>query len=933
MKNLFRKKIKIGIVFPIFLLFSLATLFIFHAQNAQSTPGSVCGTPTAERCLNSNNCSVETCQRPSPESPGVCVIDSYSSSCSCGTESNHLGNGRCEPFLGENSNDNSECSTGSLGRTLTCSITTPPSSNLDGCCPTQFATTTLGIPDPDCCIAPNTCGDARVTAPEQCDPGADHIGPNKACLPGCILNVCGDGDRSPTEECDNGSTGPNANGNDNCSTTCTIPRCEDHSLNRSNETCETLEGGAVVTRNATLLTRNCRSATSPAPCTYCGDTILNATAGETCDDGLNNGNPSSVCKSDCAINTCGDGHVGRLIEGKTIRDEQCDDGNRIDTDACRNDCRTATCGDGAVQAGVEICDDGNRNDNDACRNSCQPATCGDGALQAGVEQCDDGNIVNGDGCEANCTIPSCGNAIRESGEDCDDGNTNNNDACTNSCRNAGCGDGFVHTVANGGTEECDAGRLNGTENSCTGDCRNPVCGDGTINRTVEQCDSRDGVSRFRITPPTGNACRLTGTESCTYCGDGIKQDSEACDLGSNNGQTGFNCTNSCNIPPRCGDGTIDTSTGEQCDLGDANNTGLPNASGQSCNPTCTNVTCGDGFIRSGETCDGSATSSDLGFLNLEGCRPATSPLNPSSCTYCGDGIKQSVEACDPNDPNRTGCSTGQNCVINATGSGCGTCVTPPPLCGNKILDAGEGCDLGTTTNSEGILCNSDCTLPRCGDGRINQGAETCEFDSSGAALTAGCRARATTDECTVCGDTVRQASETCDPTAPASANGCSNGQSCVADATSCGRCVSPPPLCGNGTLDSGEVCDPNAATSSCNNSSFCTSACTCQANPVVDAPNCGDRIVEGAECEAPNTSTCDANCRTIPVITPVVTAPVAPPATTPAAETPPPPGSEILNLQGSGGCSLSTLGTSNSAFFLTLFSVLLGLTFCRFKKK
>ncbi|RMD83162.1 MAG: DUF4215 domain-containing protein, partial [Candidatus Dadabacteria bacterium] len=77
---------------------------------------------------------------------------------------------------------------------------------------------------------------------------------------------------------------------------------------------------------------------------------------------------------------CGDGRVGG--------DEECDDGNDVDTDACRNDCTLATCGDGVVCSdpsctsgpggGVEQCDDGNDVDTDACLSDCSAARCGDG---------------------------------------------------------------------------------------------------------------------------------------------------------------------------------------------------------------------------------------------------------------------------------------------------------------------------------------------------------------------------------------------------------------------------------------------------------------------------------------------------------------------------------------------------------------------------
>jgi cysteine-rich repeat protein len=82
--------------------------------------------------------------------------------------------------------------------------------------------------------------------------------------------------------------------------------------------------------------------------------------------------------------------------------EECDDGNKVDTDACTAMCKTAKCGDTVVQAGVEECDDGNMVQTDMCLNTCKTAKCGDGQVQANVEQCDDGNMVDNDACTNAC---------------------------------------------------------------------------------------------------------------------------------------------------------------------------------------------------------------------------------------------------------------------------------------------------------------------------------------------------------------------------------------------------------------------------------------------------------------------------------------------------------------------------------------------------
>lgn len=60
------------------------------------------------------------------------------------------------------------------------------------------------------------------------------------------------------------------------------------------------------------------------------------------------------------------------------------------------------CGDTIVQDGEE-CDDGNRTDTDACRNTCFYPRCGDRVVSM-TEECEDGNTESGDGCSADCLI-------------------------------------------------------------------------------------------------------------------------------------------------------------------------------------------------------------------------------------------------------------------------------------------------------------------------------------------------------------------------------------------------------------------------------------------------------------------------------------------------------------------------------------------------
>jgi cysteine-rich repeat protein len=313
-----------------------------------------------------------------------------------------------------------------------------------------------------------------------------------------------------------------------------------------------------------------------ATCRECGNSSIEAP--ETCDDG----GESASCDSDCTAATCGDSNVNATAG------ETCDDGDVSDNDTCPTTCTIATCGDGFIcnevgcttgpTGGNEECDNAGLNSDvtpDACRTNCASPICGDGVIDTG-EDCDDsGESAT---CNADCTTATCGDGIENTtaGEECDDANLSNLDSCLNTCDDAACGDGFTcsaggcTTGPGAGIEECDDAGANSDVNpdACRTDCANPSCGD-TVVDTGEQCDA--GGETASCDP------------NCTFvlCGDGTANAAagEECDDGGESATCNEDCTDHA-----CGDGELNVTAGEECDYGDV----LP---GDGCSATCL---CGPG---------------------------------------------------------------------------------------------------------------------------------------------------------------------------------------------------------------------------------------------------------------------------------------------------------------------------------------------------
>ena len=472
-------------------------------------------------CTDGNDCTTDICSLSSHTCSSTIDTTKNGQGCTINNNPGTCRNGDCVLAGCGNSivDQGEECDTGlSNGTGAGCT------SNCQFECDAEADCT-----DNNACSGSETC--AIVAGGKKCQLGTP-LGAGDECqtLPRricnanlvCVLSQCGDLHVDPVigEQCDDGNT----NDTDGCQNDCHFgcqndQGCSDSNACNGTETCITVSGGKVCSpgtplqTGAVCLTPPRSICTSGGACVQsrCGDVFVDPGAGEQCDDG--DTDPADGCKNDCTF-TC-------------TSNANCSDSNSCTRDECNTTLHTCSNPVDSTQNGLP-CTAGTTPG--TCQGAaCVPAQCGNSIVDLGAgEECDRG-ALNGQtdsGCTASCQfqcdlVPGCddGNACNGSevcepvtgGQRCRTGATpplakgavclasprKICDANAGNCVSSICGDGLVDN-ANGGTEECDRGALNGNPTSgCTSTCQFACdtaadCDDDNDCNGVETCQTLTG---------------------------------------------------------------------------------------------------------------------------------------------------------------------------------------------------------------------------------------------------------------------------------------------------------------------------------------------------------------------------------------------------------------------------------------------------------
>ncbi len=193
-------------------------------------------------------------------------------------------------------------------------------------------------------------------------------------------------------------------------------------------------------------------------------------------------------------------------------------------------------------------------------------------------------------------------------------------------------------------------------------------------------------------------------EAGPLCGNGRVDPGETCDTAIASG-TGA-CPSSCSSINVC---QIATLTGSACTAQCQFTDKAPNPTIKDgcCPPGATSLTdadclpvCGNGVLEAGETCDTAIPTGTTGACPTASTCTASTVCQTATIAGTGCSATCQITAKTANPTTKDGCCpTGANALTDAD------CL---PVCGNGVLEVGEGCDDHNLVNGDG--CSSTCTI-------------------------------------------------------------------------------------------------------------------------------------------------------------------------------------------------------------------------------
>jgi hypothetical protein len=342
-------------------------------------------------------------------------------------------------------------------------------------------------------------------------------------------------------------------------------------------------------------------------------------------------------------------------------------------------------------------------------NACIP--CGDGIVELG-EECD--TAIQTVTCNANCTLPYCGDGtVNDSDEQCDPGLPDTNTAtCNANCTRSACGDGYVNQVAG---EACEPSVAGQSSSSCDLDCTAPVCGDGIINQAAgEVCEtSNPNCTQNCHTLTTPPSCGASICPTLDSKPQGTTTDGEIHVYVRINNPSTTATLNLANYRMRY---WFVDSTAQPWQLSLYWNTAYAVEQSMQVVNLATAVPGANKYVD----------------IPLEGSIPPAGSASYLDLSFHHTGWQTMNDSDDYSYVAASNwVSNPKITLYNQQSLVWGTQPTGVPLCGNSVVETGEGCDTGVQSST----CDADCTAPVCGDGVINTNAgEVCDPGNNPACL-------------------------------------------------------------------------------------------------------------------------------------------------------------------------------------------------------